>query len=68
MAEDSYDRETHTRTILRVKKVYDVSAVSIPANDATNIAARNFASGRREAEQRELLERRAAALKIRASL
>lgn len=68
VAEDSYDRETHTRTILRVKKVYDVSAVSIPANDATNIAARNFASGRREAEQRELLERRAAALKIRASL
>ena len=68
VSEDSYDRETHTRTILRVKKVYDVSAVSIPANDATNIAARNFASGRREAEQRELLERRAAALKIRASL
>lgn len=68
VAEDSYDRETHTRTILRVKKVYDVSAVSIPANDATNIAARNFASGRREAEQRELLERLAAALKIRASL
>lgn len=68
VAEDSYDRDTHTRTILRVKKVYDVSAVSIPANDATNIAARNFASGRREAEQRELLERRAAALKIRASL
>ena len=68
VAEDSYDRETHTRTILRVKKVYDVSAVSIPANDATNIAARNFASGRREAEQRELLERRATALKIRASL
>ena len=66
--EDSYDRETHTRTILKIKKVYDVSAVSIPANDATNIAARNFARGRYEAEQRELLERRAVALKIRASL
>lgn len=66
--EDSYDRETHTRTILKIKKVYDVSAVSIPANDATNIAARNFARGRYEAERRELLERRAAALKIRASL
>lgn len=66
--EDSYDRETHTRTILKIKKVYDVSAVSIPANDATNIAARNFARGRYEAEQRELLEKRAAALKIRASL
>ena len=68
VSEDSYDRETHTRTILKVKKVYDVSAVSIPANDDTNIAARNFARGRYEAEQRELLERRAAALKIRATL
>jgi hypothetical protein len=68
VSEDSYDRETHTRRVLKVKKVYDVSAVSIPANDDTNIAARNFASRRYEAEQREQLRRRAAALKIRASL
>lgn len=33
VAEESYDRETHTRTILKIKKVYDVSAVSIPANN-----------------------------------
>ena len=62
--EDCYDRDTHTRTILKVKKVYDVSAVSIPANDDTNIAARNFANRRYEAEQQELLRKRAAALKI----
>lgn len=68
VAEDSYDRETHTRTILRVKKVYDVSAVSIPANDDTNIAARNFARGRYEAEQQEQLAKRAAALKIITSM
>lgn len=66
--EDSYDRETHTRTILKIKKVYDVSAVSIPANDATNIAARNFARGRYEAEQQEQLAKRAAALKIITSM
>lgn len=66
--EDSYDRTTHTRTILKIKKVYDVSAVSIPANDDTTIAARNFASGRRDAEQREQLERRVAALKILAQI
>lgn len=62
---DSYDRATHTRTILKVKKVYDVSAVSIPANDATNIAARDYANGRREAEEREQLIKRARLLKIR---
>lgn len=66
--EDSYDRETHTRTILKIKKVYDVSAVSIPANDATNIAARNFARGRYEAEKQEQLAKRAAALKIITSM
>lgn len=27
VAEESYDRDTHTRTILKIKKVYDVSAV-----------------------------------------
>ena len=64
VSEDSYDRATRTRTILKVKKVYDVSAVSIPANDDTIIAARNYASGRREAEQRETLEKRAAILKL----
>lgn len=63
--EDKYDRETHTRTITKVKKVYDVSAVSIPANDGTNIAARNFAKGRHEAEQREQLEKRVAILKLK---
>lgn len=64
VAEDSYDRNTHTRTILKIKKVYDVSAVSIPANDDTSIAARSYASGRRETEQRETLEKRAAMLRI----
>lgn len=63
--EDSYDRETRTRKILKIKKVYDVSAVSIPANNDTSIAARNFVSGRREEEQREQLERRVAMLKIK---
>ena len=40
VAEDSYDRETHTTRILRVKKVYDVSAVSLPADPNTEISAR----------------------------
>ena len=68
VAEDSYDRQTHTRTILKIKKVYDVSAVSAPANSDTSIAARSYASGRREAEQRETLNRRAAILRILATI
>ena len=68
VAEERYDRETHTRTILKIKKVYDVSAVSIPANGDTEISARAFASRSYEQERQELLKRRAAILKIRASL
>ena len=38
-------RDMETRTIKRVRKVYDVSAVSLPANDATEISARNLTDG-----------------------
>lgn len=65
---DSYDRATHTRTILEIKKVYDVSAVSIPANGGTEISARSFAHRSYEAERQERLLQRARLLKIRASL
>lgn len=33
------------RAITSIKKLYDVSAVSIPANDATEISARNLSEG-----------------------
>ncbi len=57
VAEESYDRDTHTRRILRVKKVYDVSAVSIPANADTEISARSWIDGVIDAEKRETLAR-----------
>ena len=57
VSEDSYDRDTHTRRILKVKKVYDVSAVSIPANADTEISARSFLDGVIEIEKQELQER-----------
>lgn len=34
-----------TRTITKVSKLYDVSAVSLPANDGTSISSRNFSEG-----------------------
>ena len=36
---------TVLRTILEITKLYDVSAVSLPANDATSISARNYCEG-----------------------
>ena len=55
VAEDSYDKDTHTRTIGRIKKVYDVSAVSLPANPGTDISARSWLDGVIEAEKAERL-------------
>ena len=57
--EDSYNRETHTRTILKIKKLYDVSAVDFPAYNDTSIStARDFFSAEHEKEFKELEERR----------
>ena len=42
IAEQSYDEETRTRTIIRIKKLYDVSAVTFPAYEQTEISARSF--------------------------
>lgn len=36
---------TVLRTILKIKKLFDVSAVSMPANDMTSISARSLADG-----------------------
>ena len=70
---------TETRTIEwgpgSIKKIYDVSAVSIPANDGTEIAARNYCDGViQEAEEycrkaedearRESLRRKLARMKL----
>lgn len=55
--EDSYDRETHTRTISKINKLFDVSAVSFPANPGTDISAttRSFFDGVIEMERAERL-------------
>lgn len=55
VAEDDFDRETRTRNVLAIRKVYDVSAVSFPANPDTAISARNYFNGVIEAEEAERL-------------
>lgn len=42
---DPEGRENILSRITRIKKLYDVSAVSIPANDATEISARSRSEG-----------------------
>lgn len=57
--EESYDKENHMWTVRKVKRLYDVAAVDIPAYDDTSIEARkNFIL---EADAQEERERKAAA-------
>lgn len=53
--EDHYDSGSHTRVIDKIQKLYDVSAVSIPANPTTSIyiSARSYFDGVIEAERTE---------------
>lgn len=56
--ECSYDRETHTRTITKIKKLFDTSAVDFPAYGETSITtARSFFSEEHEKEFKALEER-----------
>ena len=59
VAEDHYDRATHTRIIDRIAKVFDVSPVSFPANPTTelSVSTRDYFNGVIEAEKAERLER-----------
>lgn len=64
------ENKIFTTRITRVKKMFDVSAVSMPADPNTEISARNLVNGEiearlRESQQREL-ERRRKELALRA--
>lgn len=58
VAEDGYDRETHTRIIHRIAKVFDISPVSFPANPNTSLGVktRAYFDGVIEEERAERLE------------
>ncbi len=66
------DKEANTvdvlRTITRIRKLYDVSAVSLPANNATEISARSWCDGviaQLEEERRQSAERERRVQKIK---
>lgn len=56
---DYFDRATHTRVITRIRKVFDVSPVSFPANPNTelSVSTRDYFNGVIEMEKAERLER-----------
>lgn len=58
VAEDHFDKATHTRIIDRIAKVFDVSPVSFPANPGTElcVSTRDYFDGVIEMEQAERLE------------
>lgn len=49
--ESAYDSVNYLRTIRKVKRLYDVSAVDIPAYDTTSISARSYFELEREKEK-----------------
>lgn len=57
VARDHFDKETDTRVIDSIKKIYDISAVSFPANPGTEIgiSSRSYFDGVIEVERAERL-------------
>lgn len=69
LRKDENGKTTYLRTITSIRKLYDVSAVSLPANNATEISARAFCEGviAKAAEERRAAadrERRVRKIKI----
>lgn len=67
--EEKEGKTIYTRTIKSINKIYDVSAVSLPANDGTEISARSLRDGaiaKLEAERLVKAERKKAIEEIKA--
>jgi len=60
VGQDDYDTATHTRTIKKIDRLYDVSAVTFPAYKDTSIKARSYfeAEAEKERKARELVNLR----------
>lgn len=68
---EDFDKDTHTRNVRHIKKMFDVSAVSIPANPSTeiSIAQRSIQGAMEELRrEQETRERKIKTLKILAEV
>ena len=65
--EDEYDKKEHLRTIKKIRKLYDVSPVSFPANPGTelDVSTRDYFNGVIEVERAERRAQEERAAKIR---
>ena len=66
--EESYDSETHTRRILKIDKLFDISIVDFPAYEDTEVSARNFFQAEAEkiiSLENEELKRKRTILKLK---
>lgn len=66
--EDVYDKTSRTRKILKIDRLYDVSAVTFPAYEATSISARSFYEAEAEMERKELRDKELKLKKLKLSL
>lgn len=68
--EGRYRYDHNSRTIIHygVKKIYDVSAVSIPANDGTEIYTRSFCDGEIAKFKQEIAKRERMKLDLKLKL
>lgn len=62
-----YDKVTHTRRILEIDKVFDISIVDIPAYEDTNVEARSFleAEAKRDRLESDKLKRKRLDIQLR---
>ena len=68
VTEEEGEKTVVLRTITSISKLYDVSAVSMPANDATVVSARSYCDGviaERDAERQRAEDRRREVERIR---
>lgn len=69
--EESYNEETHTRKILKIGKLFDISIVDFPAYEGTDVSARSFfeaEAAKRKSLEDEELKRKRAILKLKLRL
>ncbi|HKM44923.1 MAG TPA: HK97 family phage prohead protease [Dysgonamonadaceae bacterium] len=64
VTDQEYDSETRTRTIKKIDRLYDVSAVTVPAYSQTTLMARSFFTAEAEKEVAEAMELEKEKLKL----
>lgn len=68
VTEQTYDAETRTREIRKIKSLYDVSAVTKPAYNETSISVRSYFEAEAEKERTEVRKREVLKMRLKYEL